>query len=107
MLSKPSFDIGPKKSWDARTDAYASIPCRKAQVYVFALHAHSDRATVDPLDVTQWKFFVVPTTVLDCRVGHQKRIGLSGLQQLGATAVPFAGIAGAVADSVRAIGPPV
>jgi hypothetical protein len=29
---------------------------RQADVYVFALLAHEDRTTIDPLDLDQWKF---------------------------------------------------
>ena len=44
---------------------------RQAEVYVFALLAHQHGATLDPLDVAQWEFFVVPTVTLDRRERSQ------------------------------------
>ena len=38
---------------------------RQSDVYVFALLKHKDKQTVDPLNVKQWDFHVVPTKALD------------------------------------------
>ena len=96
-LSAISFDIAPKRGWDAATNILGDTVQRAADVYVFALHAHQVKATADPLDVTQWLFFVVPTAVLDGRHARQKRIGLESLRRLAGAPVAFAELRAAVA----------
>ena len=54
-------------AWDADGGGFAGVARRHAQVYVFALLARTDKATVDPLDLDQWAFYVLPTAVLDGR----------------------------------------
>lgn len=81
-FSVPKFDIAPKRSWYAETNTYSAEAVRPADVYVFALHHHTDRATVDPLDVTQWSFYVVPTTRLNEALPTAKTIGLAGVVRL-------------------------
>jgi len=51
-------------------------------VYVFALLAHKEKETVDPLDVDQWQFFVLSTSVLDHEFGNQTMVGISTLAKL-------------------------
>jgi hypothetical protein len=79
------------------TNTYASQPIRPAHVYVFALHKHQDKGTVDPLDLGQWTFYVAPTRLLDARCGAQKTIRLSSLASLGLTEVGFLELAQAIA----------
>ena len=78
-----SFDIGPTTGWDAGTNTYAASPGRSADVYVFCLLNGTDRQHVDPLDVKQWTFYVLPTSVLNCKVPVQKTIRLRPLIALG------------------------
>ena len=79
-----SFDIGPKTGWDAGTNTYAASPGRSAAVYVFCLLNGTDSHHVDPLDVAQWMFYVLPTSVLNREVPEQKTIRLRPLKALGA-----------------------
>lgn len=70
---------------------------RQADVYVFALLAHTDKATVDPLNVKHWRFYVVPTRVLNARTRSQHSITLNSLCALcGRDGVPFEELRGAV-----------
>ena len=64
-------------------------------MYVFALLAHKDKATVDPMDVGQWEFYVVPTRVLNERERSQHSITLPSLRKL-AQAVTYGELLGAV-----------
>ncbi len=88
-LSAISFDIAPKRGWDAATNTMAARASRSADVYVFAVHIHQDKATLDPLDVDQWEFYVLPTTVLEEKVPQQKTIALSSLLKLGPQKIYF------------------
>ena len=49
---------------------------------MFCLQRHKDQSTFDPLDMTQWRFFVLATSVLDEKVGEQKTITLNSLMLL-------------------------
>ena len=49
-----SFSIRPTLGWDATANAYGTEPQRQADVYVFALLHHHDKATLDPLNAAQW-----------------------------------------------------
>ena len=55
---------------------------RQADIYVFALLVHQDQATLDPLDVTQWIFYVLPTAILNEKAAKQKTLSLIGLRKL-------------------------
>ena len=92
---KPSaiqFSIRPTYGWNSETNTFAEILSRQADVYVFCLLAHRDQTTIDPLDTSQWIFYVLPTAVLDARVGGQKTIGLSNVIKLGALETDFTGL---------------
>jgi hypothetical protein len=106
QLSEIAFDIAPKRLLDVLTNTYSAVPSRPADVYVFAIHKHQDKSTVDPLDVDQWTFYVAPTPLLDARCGAQKTIGLSSLRNLlGPTEVGFLEIAQAIARAAPFGGP--
>ena len=94
--SKIQFDIAPKNSWDAETNLYSEVKCRPADIYVFCLFASQDAKTADPLDLSQWEFYVLHTHVLDERAAHQKRISLNALLRLGAEKVRFSELHDAV-----------
>ena len=79
-----SFDISPTIGWDASTNTYAASAERSAAVYVFCLLTGTNREHVDPLDVAQWKFYVLSTSELDRQVPEQKTIRLGPLKALGA-----------------------
>lgn len=77
------FGIRPAKGWDARTNTYAANAQRSADVYVFCLLNGTDRERVDPLDLAQWTFYVLPTSELNRKVPEQKKIRLGPLKDLG------------------------
>lgn len=77
------FGISPAKGWDAHTNTYAPSARRSAEVYVFCLLNGSIGEPVDPLDVRQWTFYVMPTTELNRKVPEQKKIRLGPLLALG------------------------
>jgi hypothetical protein len=101
--SSISFDIAPKRGWDATTNVSASVVCRSADVYVFALLAHQDKTTLNPLDVSQWRFYVLPARRLDEACPAQKRIGLRPLERLAPPPVEYGGIREAVEAAVQTV----
>jgi len=93
-FSPISFTIKKTRAWNDET-GYSGEPTRKADLYVFALLAHKDHHTIDPLDLDQWQFYVLPTVQLEERKGSQASISLSALTELTAP-VSFDELRGAV-----------
>ncbi|MHB8160264.1 MAG: hypothetical protein ACYDGS_07250 [Thermoleophilia bacterium] len=81
-LSSISFDIGPTFGWNASTNETSQEKKRQADVYIFCLFKHKKKKTVDPLDVDQWEFYVLATSLLDEKLPTQKSISLSTLLDL-------------------------
>lgn len=98
-FSSVCFDIAPKLSWDASTNLSATEAARPADVYVFAVHSHTEQASIDPLNVNQWEFYVLGTIVLNEECSRQKKISLGTLKRLCPRAVPFQQLAEAVAKA--------
>lgn len=88
-LSRIRFDIAPKNAWDSVENSYASQRIRSADVYVFCLFNSKDPDTANPMDLAQWEFYVLATSVLNELVPKQKSISLTSLQKLGAKKVSF------------------
>lgn len=99
-LSAISFSVRRTRAWSGDTGLMAADAVRQADVYVFALLAHADKATIDPLNVDQWRFFVVPTAVLNARTRSQHSITLRSLRGIAAE-LRLAEVAGAVAEATR------
>ncbi|MEV0553851.1 hypothetical protein AB0I27_10375 [Streptomyces sp. NPDC050597] len=95
--SEISFSIAPASGWDAQTGTTAADVLRRSDVYVFCLLHHQDKQTLDPLDLDQWTFYVLPTRLLDERCPNQKTIRLSKLERLNPLKTDFTGLQKAVA----------
>jgi len=81
-LSPVKFVVPKTRAWDADTNTQSQESKRQADVYVFALLVHTDKETVDPLNIDQWHFYVLPTAVLDARKRSQHSITLKSLEKL-------------------------
>jgi len=62
------------------TPGVTPVVSRRSQVWVFALLHHSEQETLNPLDVSQWTFWVVPTPWLNARERSQHSITLTSLK---------------------------
>jgi hypothetical protein len=91
-LSKISFSTPKTLAWDPDKAKYIGDPKRHAHVYVFALLHHKVQATVDPLNLDQWTFYVLPRKVLDDR--NRKSITLKTLKELTTAKRPSCWVAG-------------
>ena len=90
------FSIRPALAWEASTNTYATEVKRNADVYVFCLLKELDRSAVNPLDLNQWKFFVLPTEQINLEKGKQKMIGLNSLLKMNPAITDFTGLKAAV-----------
>ena len=101
-LSAISFNCSKSLGWDAETNQQNSEKRRQAQVYVFALLAHQDQSTLNPLDVSQWEFYVVPAVALDRRERSQHSITLPSLRALHGESVGYSELKRAIGEAAEA-----
>ena len=79
-LSRIQFSIRPARSWDAEND-FSENSQRWSDLYVFCLYASKDRNET-PLQLEQWEFYILPTSILNARCKNQKSITLNSLLAL-------------------------
>ncbi|MCC6170321.1 MAG: hypothetical protein IT329_24095 [Caldilineaceae bacterium] len=94
-LSSITFHVPRTRAWDPDTNLREEDVRRQAGVYVFALLFHTHKPTVDPLNIAQWRFYVVSTQVLNDRTRSQHSITLRSLEKL-CSYVEYAALSAAV-----------
>jgi hypothetical protein len=87
--SKPIFGIPKTIAWDYKENIYDTEKKRQADVYVFALLAHKDKETLNPLDTKQWEFYILDTKVINREMKDAKLISLEKIIGLGAIQCTF------------------
>src|SRR5690606_30727062 len=90
------FVVPKRRGFDPVENRMEQEASRHADVYVFALLAHQTKATLDPLSLDQWKFYVLPTSILDARTRSQHSITLKNLEGLAGPPIDFDGLAAKV-----------
>jgi hypothetical protein len=92
-----TFSIRKTRAWDAGTGVLQEQPSRQSDLYIFALLAHQEnKKTLNPLDLDQWQFFLVPTKVLDGYERSEHSITLKSLFKLCPVPLRFGDLAHAV-----------
>lgn len=81
-LSKIIFGIQPTVKWDNLTNKRTTEKTRQSDIYIFCVLSHKDKNSVDPLNLSQWDFYILETKVLNEKVTTQKTITLSSLLRL-------------------------
>jgi hypothetical protein len=87
-LSPIQFAVRPTRGWDPATNRTDPEVRRQADVYVFALLAQRDKAAIDPLDLDQWRFYVLATAKLNAEWSG-RTISLAGLERLAGAPCEF------------------
>ncbi len=100
-LSKITFSIRPARVWSAETNLISTDLKRNADIYVFCLLAHKEQDSIEPLNLDQWEFYVLASSVLDKACPTQKTIGLASLLRLN----PLKAKYDEIADSVKKVMP--
>ena len=101
-LSTVGWRLGPTRGWEASTNVFSPDAQWQADVYVLALFEQQEKAGVDPLDVTRWRFFVVPVRLLRERA-HKQFLALRAVKALVGSGIGYDSIARAV-EEVSTIG---
>jgi hypothetical protein len=91
-FSKVSFSIRETLKWDAESNRQGIEKERTADVYVFCLLHHTDKSTVDPLDLSQWSFFVLSIAALNAYERSRHSITLKSLRAI-APELPYGQLA--------------
>lgn len=94
--SEIKFGVPKTRTWNSETKRRSDAPTRKADVYVLCLLSHKDKSTINPLDLSQWEFFVLPTYILNERTRSQRSITLASLLRLHGPGVPYFDLRNAV-----------
>lgn len=81
-LSPITFSIRSTLAWDHETNLRAKVKKRQADIYVFCLLHHKDKDTINPMDLSQWTFYVISTSQLERELPERKSITLGKLTKL-------------------------
>ena len=82
-VSAPSFSIRKAKEWSPETNEFGEERLRHSNVYVFCLLAYKgDKRMLDPLDLSQWEFYVVKTSEIDRIFGGRSSISINRVKDL-------------------------
>ena len=95
-LSKIQFGIPKTVAWNQESGRYEGGKTRHADVYVFCLLKHREQESINPLDLSRWEFYVVPTEMINKWYGDRESITLKSLQNTGIVPVPYEDLRGAV-----------
>jgi hypothetical protein len=95
-FSTIGFSIKPSISWDASTNQWGTDKRRQADVYVFCVLNHKDQDTIDPLNLDQWDFYILPSSALNTLSPSQKTLRLSELLKLKPSAAKYEDIAACI-----------
>jgi hypothetical protein len=100
-LSNIIFTIRPTLAWNSETNQLSSELRRQADIYIFCLLDHREKATLDPMRLEQWTFYLLRSMVLDERFPTQKTISLTSLLKLEPLEAKFENLAERVAELAR------
>ena len=81
-LSKISFSIKPAYSWEYETNKFSETKNRYADVYVMCLLSTTNQELINPLDLTQWLFYVLSVETINNYQRSQTSITLKSLEKL-------------------------
>ena len=100
-LSDIRFGIRETLAWDATKNTLAKTATRQADTYVFCIENCEEKAILNPLDLSQWDFYVISSKTLNTKVSKQKSIGLNMLKNIGAQKCSFSELRDTVINSAK------
>lgn len=100
-LSKLIFGIQPTYGWNSKSNEYEKEQKRQSDIYVFCVHKHIDQATINPLLIAQWDFYLMPTKILNEKFGEQKTVSLSSLIKAGAEKCEYYSLSERIPELIR------
>jgi len=83
-LSNIQFSIRKALEWIPERNEFGTEKKRHSDVYIFCLLNQKDKHKVNPLNLDQWEFYVIATSLLDRELGNTQSISLAKVQQYSA-----------------------
>ena len=83
-LSNIQFNIRKTLEWLPEKNEFVTEKKRQSDVYIFCLLNQKDKHKVNPLNLDQWEFYVIATSLLDRELGDTQSISLAKVQQYSA-----------------------
>ena len=80
--SKIVFSIKESHYWDSDSNKQSINKYRPSDVYVFCLLDHKEKSSVNPLNLNQWKFYVLNTKRINEYKRSKHSITLKSLEKL-------------------------
>lgn len=102
-LSAPTFSVRPAYSWDAAAATWSTGQQLNADVYVFCLHTAVTHEEYDPLQVSQWRFYVANQVTVATRGGAH--MGVAALERLCGDPVAYPALAAAIEAAASGVTP--
>ena len=99
---KPSdirFSIAPSMAWNPETGKFESVSKRQSDIYVFCVFENLEQREADPMELSNWTFYVISTALLNEKCANQKSIGLKSLLGLSPARCKY----GDLPDEVRRV----
>lgn len=93
-LSKITFSIRQTRLLDANTNELSTELKRQADIYVFCILHHQEKHSINPLNLDQWTFYILRSSVLDEKLLIQKTLRLAGLLKLNPHTAKYEELAG-------------
>ncbi len=90
-LSTPTYRVAPAHGWDSDTGASSPERQYNADVYVFCLQTARTHQVYDPLDVSQWEFYVLGRASIVAR--PYLSMGLATLRRLARAPIGYGELA--------------
>lgn len=99
-LSIPRFQVAAAYGWDEVQGAWSTTQGFNADAYVFCLHTAVTHDDYDPLDVSQWQFYVAGRRAIETQAGAS--MGLTTLSRVAGWPLPFSDLG----DAIESAGEP-
>ena len=86
--------LSPEEFWnmtpqEIRDTVNSRLKQRQNDIYVFSLNTGDTDVSSDPLNLDNWKFYIVPTEVINENCGDAKTISLQRIEKLGFEGVDY------------------
>lgn len=81
-FSTISFSIKSTQHYEGLNENLRGGSKRQADIYVFCLLKHKEQETINPLNLEQWEFYILPTFKLDNYTRSENSITLNSLQKM-------------------------
>jgi hypothetical protein len=88
-ISQIRFGIELHRIWNSLTGKYENKSTRSSHIYVFCVFKETDIKKIDPMNLLQWDFYIIPTYKINSSLGKQKTVGLKKLKVLKSVIVSY------------------